>query len=127
MFIYKYGQTHHLATGIRANNETHPLSIASFITALEPKLSRMVARKFADTTNKPETLKDVFTMAERCSKRMQEADSYDRLLLSDFHQVSMKSTMPKVTGTIKDPVTMATGMVIKSLGVSKTITKAKRT
>ena len=78
MFIYKYGRTHHLATGIKANNETHPSSIASFITALEPKLNRMVTRKFADAMNKPEMLQDVFTLAEKCAKKMQEWDFYER-------------------------------------------------
>ena len=37
----------------------------------------MVARKYADMRDKPETLEAIFQMAERCSKRMLEADSFD--------------------------------------------------
>ena len=45
--IYKYGQMHYLSTGIRAHRETHPFAITGFITALEPKLNKMVGRKYA--------------------------------------------------------------------------------
>ena len=48
VFIYKYGQMHYLSTGIRADRETHPFAITGFIAALEPKLNKMVARKYAD-------------------------------------------------------------------------------
>ena len=37
----------------------------------------MVAREYADTRDKPETLEAIFQMAERCSKKMLEADSFD--------------------------------------------------
>ena len=77
VFIYKYGQMHYLSTGIRAHRETHPFAITGFITALEPKLNKMVARKYADSRGKPNTLEAIFQMAERCSKRMLEADSFD--------------------------------------------------
>ena len=77
MFIYKYSQMHYLSTGIRANRETHPFAIIGFITALEPKLNKMVARKYADARDKPDTLEAIFQMAEWCSRRMLEADSFD--------------------------------------------------
>ena len=77
VFIYKYGQMHYLSTGIRANIETHPFAITGFIAALEPKLNKMVARKYADTRVKPDTLEAIFQMAERFLKRMLEADSFD--------------------------------------------------
>ena len=68
---------HYLSTGIRAHRETHPFAITGFITALEPKLNKMVARKYADARDKPDTLEAIFQMAERCSKKMLEADSFD--------------------------------------------------
>ena len=64
MFIYKYGQMHYLSTGIRAHRETHPFAITGFIAALEPKLNKMVARKYADARDKPDTLEAIFEMAE---------------------------------------------------------------
>ena len=64
MFIYKYGQMHYLSTGIRAHRETHPFAIMGFIAALEPKLNKMVVRKYADTRDKPNTLEVFFQMAE---------------------------------------------------------------
>ena len=64
VFIYKYGQIHYLSTGIRAHRETHPFAITGFITALEPKLNKMVVRKYADTREKPDTLEAIFQMAE---------------------------------------------------------------
>ena len=77
VFIYKYSQMHYLSTGIRAHRETHPFAITGFITALEPELNKMVVRKYADSRDKPNTLEAIFQMAERCSKRMLEADSFD--------------------------------------------------
>ena len=77
VFIYKYGQMHYLSTGIRANRETHPFAITGIIAALELKLNKMVARKYADTRDKPDTLEAIFQMSERCLKRMLEADSFD--------------------------------------------------
>ena len=77
VFIYKYGQMHYLSTGIRANRETHPFAITGFIAALEPKLNKMVVRKYADARDKPDTLEAIFQLAERCSKRMLVADSFD--------------------------------------------------
>ena len=64
VFIYKYGQMHYLSTGIRANREKHPFAITGFITALEPKFTSMVVRKYADTRDKPDTLEAIFQMAE---------------------------------------------------------------
>ena len=64
VFIYKYGQMHYLSTGIRAHRETHSFVITGFIAALEPKLNKMVARKYADTRDKPNTLEAIFQMAE---------------------------------------------------------------
>ena len=56
VFIYKYGQMHYLSTGIRAHRGTHPFAITGFITVLEPKLNKMVPRKYADAREKPDTL-----------------------------------------------------------------------
>ena len=64
VFIYKYGQMHYLSTGIRAHRETHPFAITGFTAALEPKLNKMVARKYADARDKPNTLEAIFQMAE---------------------------------------------------------------
>ena len=64
IFIYKYGQMHYLSTGIRAHRETHPFAITGFIAALEPKLNKMVVRKYTDARDKPETLEAIFQMAE---------------------------------------------------------------
>ena len=77
VFIYKYGQMHYLSTGIRAHRERHPFAITGFITALEPKFNKMVVRKYADARDKPDTLEAIFQMAEWCSKKMLEADSFD--------------------------------------------------
>ena len=77
VFIYKYGQMHYLSTGIRVHRETHPFTITGFIVALEPKLNKMVVRKYADAREKPDTLEAIFQMAEWCSKKMLEADSFD--------------------------------------------------
>ena len=60
VFIYKYGQMHYLSTGIRAHRETHLFAITGFIAALEPKLNKMVARKYADARDKPDTLEAIF-------------------------------------------------------------------
>ena len=64
VFIYKYGQMHYLSTGIRAHRETHPFAITGFIAALEPKLNKMVVRKYANARDKPNTLEAIFQMAE---------------------------------------------------------------
>ena len=68
---------HYLSIGIRANRETHPFAITGIIAALEPKLNKMVVRKYADARDKSDTLEAIFQMAERCSKKMLEADSFD--------------------------------------------------
>ena len=60
VFIYKYGQMHYLSTGIRGHRETHPFAITGFIAALEPKLNKMVARKYADTRENLTLLKLFF-------------------------------------------------------------------
>ena len=67
---------HYHSTGIRAHRETHPFTITGFITALEPKLNKMVARKYLDARDKPDTLEAIFQMVEWCSKKMLEADSF---------------------------------------------------
>ena len=77
VFIYKYRQMHYLSTGIRAHRETHPFAIMGSIAPLEPKLNKMVVRKYADTREKPNTLEAIFQMAEQCSKKMLEVDSFD--------------------------------------------------
>ena len=77
VFIYKYSQMHYLSTSIRANREIHPFAITGFIAAIEPKLNKMVVRKYADAKDKPDTLEAIFQMAEQCSKKMLEADSFD--------------------------------------------------
>ena len=64
IFIYKYRQMHYLSTGIRAHRETHPFSIMGFIAALEPKLNKMVARKYPNAREKPNTLEAIFQMTE---------------------------------------------------------------
>ena len=68
---------HFLSTSIRAIRETHPFAITGFIAVLEPKLNKMVTRKYADVRDKPNTLEAIFQMAERYSRRMLEADSFD--------------------------------------------------
>ena len=92
LFIYKYGQMHYLSTGIRAEKETHLFTITGFITALEPKLNKMVARKYSDTRDKPRTLEAIFQIVERCSKKMLEANSLDRgntsIVLSTFNEIT---------------------------------------
>ena len=55
---------HYLSTGIRAHRETHPFTITGFIAALEPKLNKMVVRKYTDARDKPETLEAIFQMAK---------------------------------------------------------------
>ena len=95
VFIYKYGRTHHLATGIRANRETHPSSIASFITAFELKLNRMVARKFAEAMYKLETLQNIFKMAEGGPRECWRLILMTDLTPCDSHPASMKYTMLK--------------------------------
>ena len=77
VFKYKYGQMHYLSTGIRADRETHLFTITGYIAALEPKLNKMVARKYTDARNKPDTLEAIFQMAEWYSKKMLEAESFD--------------------------------------------------
>ena len=77
VFIYKCGHMHYLSTGIRAHRETHPFAIMGFTAALEPKLNKMVARKNVDAREKPNTLEAIFQMADQCSKKMLEADSFD--------------------------------------------------
>ena len=75
--LYLYGQIHYLSTGIRADRETNPFAITGFIAALEPKLNKMVPIKYTDMRDKPDTLEAIFQMAERCSKKILEADSFD--------------------------------------------------
>ena len=76
VFIYKYSQMHFLSTGIRSERETHPFAITRFISALEPQLNRIVAKRYMDDRNKPCTMEEVFQLAEQCSRKMQEASSF---------------------------------------------------
>ena len=64
VFIYKYGHMYNLSTGIRGRRETHPFAITGFITALEPKLNKMVVRNYADAREKCDTLEAIFQMAD---------------------------------------------------------------
>ena len=48
VFIYKYGQMHFLSTGIRSERKTHPFAITGFISALEPQLNQIVAKRYTD-------------------------------------------------------------------------------
>ena len=60
VFINKYGQMHYVSTGIRADRETHPFTITGFIAALDPKLNKMVVRRYTDGRDKPDTLAAIF-------------------------------------------------------------------
>ena len=64
VFIYKYGQMHYLSTGIRPHRETHPFAITGFTATLEPKLNKMVVRKYTNARDKPNTLEAIFQMTE---------------------------------------------------------------
>ena len=69
VFIYKYGQMHYLSTGIRAHRETYPFTITGFIAALESKLKKMVARKYADAREKHDTLEAIFRWQNNAPRR----------------------------------------------------------
>ena len=130
VFIYRYGQMHYLSTGIRAHRETHPFAIMGFIATLEPKLNKMVARKYADAREKPNTLEAIFQMAERCSKKMLEADSFDhsntfRVLSTIMKFQRLKSVkFPRATGTTPG---MTITKMRESICRKINITKVKRT
>ena len=70
VYIYNYGQMHYLATGIRADCETHPFAIQEFIASLDTNLKQMVVRKYTEARQKPKTLQQAFTLTEECSSRM---------------------------------------------------------
>ena len=89
VFIYKYGQMHYLSTGIRADRETHPFAITGFIAALEPKLNKMVARKYADARDKPDTLEAIFQMAEGVPRKCWRLIHLIIAILSEYHPLSM--------------------------------------
>ena len=76
--------------------------ITGFIAALEPKLNRMVAKKYADARDKPDTLEAVFKMAERCFKKMSEANS-----LNWGNTFSVPSTINKISEAEVNEVTQA--------------------
>ena len=80
VFIYKYSQMQisNLSTGIKAERETHPFAITGFISALEPQLNRVVAKKYMDARNKPHSLQDVFQLAEYFSRKIQQTSSLDQ-------------------------------------------------
>ena len=100
MFIYKYGQMHLLSTGIRSERETHPFAITGFISALEPQLNRAVAKRYTDARNKPHTLKEVFQLAEQCSRKMQEASS-----LGQSSSLNLQSSVNEISSTELNEVT----------------------
>ena len=50
--------------------------IQEFIASLDTNLKMMVARKYADTRSRPQTLQAAFTLAEEMAGNMQEAESY---------------------------------------------------
>ena len=61
VFIYKYGQMHYLSTGIRAHRETHPFAITwDSSQHWNPKLNKMVVRKYADMQETNLTLLKLF-------------------------------------------------------------------
>ena len=96
MFIYKYGHMHHLTTGIRAENETHPFTITGFISVLEPQLNRTVVKRYTDARNKPQTLEEVFQLAEQCTRKMQEANSLGHSLSLNLHSAINEITSTEV-------------------------------
>ena len=128
VFIYKYSQMHYLSTGIRAHRQTHPFTTTGFIAALEPKLNKMVVRKYADTREKPDTLEAIFQMAEQCSKKILEADSFDH-----SNTFRVPSTINEISDADINEVSQGcwnkTGNYDKVGGmeIKTTITKAKRT
>ena len=96
MFISKYGHMHHLATGIRAENETHPFPITGFISVLEPQLNRTVAKRYTDARNNPWTLEEVFQLAEQCARKMQEANSLGHSSSLNLHSAINEITSAEV-------------------------------
>ena len=99
---------HYLSTGIRAHRETHPL---------KPKLNKMMARKYADARDKPNTLEAIFQMAEQCSKRMLEADSFDHSntfrVPSTINEISDAeiNEVSRAIGTMPDMMTTKLGKI----------------
>ena len=70
VFIYKYGQMHYLSTGYLGLTGRHihlQLQIHCSIGGEE----------VCQCKRKPNTLEAIFQMAEQCSKKMLEADSFD--------------------------------------------------
>ena len=51
---------HYLSTGIRAHSETHQFAITEFIAVLDPKLNKMVVRKYANARDNLTLLKLFF-------------------------------------------------------------------
>ena len=96
IFIYKYGHMHHLATGIKLANETHPFTITDFISALEPQLNRLVGKRYTDARHKPCTLEDVFQLVELCARLMQEANSLDHSSSLNLHSAINEITNAEV-------------------------------
>ena len=77
MYVYKYGQMHYLTTGIRAHHENHPFAIQEFIASLDTNLRRMIAKKYAEQRQRPQTLQAAFTLAEEMEAKMLEAESFE--------------------------------------------------
>ena len=100
IFIYKYGQMHFLSTGIRSERETCPFTITGFISALEPQLNRIVAKRYTEARNKPHTLEDVFQLAEQCSRKMHEASS-----LGHSSSLNLPSSMNEISSAEVNEVT----------------------
>ena len=91
---------HFLSTGIRSERKTHPFAITGFISALEPQLNQIVAKRYTDTRNKPHTLEEVFQLAEQCSRKMQEASS-----LGQGSSLSLQSSMNEISSAEVNEVT----------------------
>ena len=87
---------HHLTTGIRAENETHPFTITGFISALESQLNRIVVKRYTDARNKPCTLEEAFQLAEQCTRKMQEANSLGHSSSLNLHSAINEITNAEV-------------------------------
>ena len=76
--MYKYGRIHFLATGNKAQNERYPTAIMEFIESLNPKIMRVLVKKYADPRTRPQMLQKAFNMAEETSRRILETESFER-------------------------------------------------
>ena len=85
VFIYKYGHMHYLSTGIRVHRETHPFAITGFIAALEPKLNKMVVRKYAKARKNLTLLKLFFRWQNNVPRRCWRLIPLIVVILSGHH------------------------------------------